>query len=113
MRICRHSSIPVPSTPTLAAGICCVGFDKHGLMKLLPALRPIVGDLAGRDLDQGATRGSTHIRQQRQLAWSTVDGVFDHPFSPVASLELDLLDATGRKLEQVGEYELGVAAPHA
>jgi hypothetical protein len=63
MRVYRRRSIPIPSPPTLAAGICRPSFDQHRLMKLLPALRPIIGDLAGRDLNQRTPHGSPHIGQ--------------------------------------------------
>ena len=69
----------------------------------LPALRPVVGDLARRDVDERAARHGADVRQRRQLARRAVDHVLDR----VAVLAL--LEPAGRELEQLGEHRLGVA----
>ncbi len=75
------------------------------LVELAPALGPVVGDLARRDLDERLARGGLEVGQRRQLAGRAVDRVLDDPVTDV-----DLLDAAGRQLEQLGEHQLGVLA---
>ena len=71
-------------------------------MKLLPALVPVVGDLARRDLDEIVADGRLQIGQLRHFAGRSVDRVLDD----VAVA--DLLDAGRRKLHQLRQRELGV-----
>ena len=75
-------------------------------MEGLPALVPVVGDLARDDLDQRAAGGGAQPGQLGQLARRAVDGVLDD----VAVLAL--LHPARRELEQLGEHELGLLAPH-
>ena len=75
-------------------------------MEGLPALVPVVGHLGGDDLDQRVAGGRAQVGQVGQLAGRAVDGVLDD----VAVLAL--LHPARRELEQLGEDELGVLAPH-
>jgi hypothetical protein len=76
-------------------------------MKLLPALLPVIGRLARRDLHERITCRSLEIGQARQLTRSAVDGVLDH-----VCTDPSLLDAGRGKLEQFGEDDLGVRSLH-
>ena len=81
--------------------------DLHRLVEGLPALVPVVGHLAGADLDQRPAGGRAQVGQIGQLAGRAVDGVLDD----VAVLAL--LHPAGRELEQLGEDDLGLLALHA
>ena len=72
--------------------------EHERLVEFAPALGPVVGDLSRRDLDQRAARRGAQLGQLRQLAGSAVDRVLDDVVRDV-----DLLDAGGRQLEQLGE----------
>src|SRR5438132_8703329 len=74
-------------------------------MEALPALVPVIGRLAGRDLDERGPHRRTELRQARQLPGSAVDGVLDM-IAPA-----HLLYPRGRELEQLGEHELRLLAP--
>ena len=53
------------------------GVDEHRPVELAPALLPVVGDLAGRDLDQRPAGERAQVGQRGQLAGRPVDGVLD------------------------------------
>lgn len=79
--------------------------DQHRAMKSAPALAPVVGDLAGADVDQRAAGGGLQVRQRGHLAGGPVHPVLDHAVAGGR-----LLDAVGDQLEQLGEHELGMLA---
>jgi hypothetical protein len=81
--------------------------DVDGLVELLPALVPVVGDLGGRDLDERVAGGGAEVGQDGQLARGAVDGVLD------AVAVVHLLDAARGELEQLGQHDLGVLAADA
>jgi hypothetical protein len=83
-------------------------------MELLPALRPIVGELGSRYLNKGTPGGGLQIWQLGQLARGSVDGILDDGLSPAGSgRQLEFLDSAGRKLQQFGQHKLGFGAPHS
>src|SRR5207302_9341302 len=75
--------------------------EHERLVELAPALRPIVGYLGGRDLDQRPSGGRLQGGQRRQLAGRSIDREFDDIIAAV-----DLLDSGRRQLEQFGEHQL-------
>ncbi len=79
--------------------------DQHGPMELLPALLPVVGDLAGGDLDERVARDGVQVGQLRQLTRRSVDRVLDRPL-----LAAHLLHAGGRELQELGQHQLGLRA---
>ena len=70
-------------------------------MEVLPAVRPVVGDLGRGDRDQAVAGDRLEIRQRRQLAGGAVDRVLDVAVAPL------LLDPSRGQLDQVGEHPLG------
>ncbi len=78
-------------------------------MEFLPALAPVVGDLAGRDLNQGLAHCGGQVGERRQLSRRSVDGVLDR----LAPVGWSLFDARGRQLEQRREDKLRLGARHA
>ena len=62
--------------------------DLDGAVEGAPARGPVVGDLAGRDLDERAADAGLQGRQARQLAGCAVEHVLDR-----AVVDVDLLDA--------------------
>jgi hypothetical protein len=79
----------------------------HRLVERLPALVPVVRQLARGDLDERSAGGGLQLWQRRQLAGRAVHRVLDD----VAVVAL--LDPAGRQLEQLGQHELGLLAPYA
>ncbi len=77
-------------------------------MEGAPALRPVVGDLRRRDVDERPTRGGAEIRQRRQLARRAVHGELHQLVA-----ERHLFDPARGKLEQLREDELGLGARDA
>ena len=76
-------------------------------VKRPPPLRPVVGDLRRRHLDERAPGRGLEIGQGRQLARRTVDRVLDR----IAGV--GLLHAGREQLDQLGEDDLRVLPPHA
>ncbi len=71
-------------------------------MEVLPAVRPVVGDLGRDHLDQAVAGRRLDLTELRQLALAAVDRVLD-----VARPAL-LLDAVGSEHGQLGEDDLGL-----
>jgi hypothetical protein len=76
-------------------------------VKRLPALRPVVGNLGGRDVDQRVACRGPEVGQRGQLSGRAVEDELDR----VAVLAL--LQPGGRELEQLYEHRLGVGARDA
>ena len=79
--------------------------DDQRAVEAAPALRPVIGDVRGRDLDQRPAGGGLQIRELGQLPGGAIDGVLDH-----VPIELGLLHPARGQLEQLGEHQLGVGA---
>ncbi len=78
-------------------------------MEFLPALAPVVCELAGGDLDEGVADGRRQVGQRGQLTGGAVDGVLDR----LAAVEPALFDAGRGELQQRGEDHLGLRARDA
>ncbi len=84
----------------------CGSLDQHRPVEALPALVPVVGHLARRDLDQRVPGRGAQCRQLGQLARCAVDGVLD------VSARRSATSSTpaGHELQQLGQHQLGVLA---
>src|SRR5205807_2255239 len=83
--------------------------DQHRPVERAPALGPVVADLAGAHVDERGAGRRAQVGELGQLAGRAVDGVLDE----AGVGQVDLLDARRRQLEQVGQRDLRVLAPHA
>ena len=81
--------------------------DHQRPVELAPAVGPVVGHLFGKDLDQRVAGGGAQIRERRQFARRAVERVLD------GGAVIDLLDAAGRQVQQLGQHQLGLLAPNA
>ena len=105
-------SITTSSTPPRSAGRSHGGrtysrpADQHGEVEALPALGPVVGDLAALDLDEVVAGRRLDRAELGQLALRPVDRVLDDAL-PAAG-RVDLLEAAGREVEQLRQHELGL-----
>src|SRR5271166_123877 len=81
---------------------------QHGPVELLPAFLPVVGDLAGGDLDDRLAHDRVEIGQARQLARGAVDRVLDR-----VRAGLSLFDPGRTEAEQLRQHHLRLLAADA